>query len=96
MERQKISINGRKYEIDVVRRTQPNPEAVSIVQPCHNGRALTEVSIECIRKFTRVPYQLWVVDNVSTDDTVAYLLDQPDINLVLNNTEPWKPQSSLI
>ena len=90
MERHKVSIDGRIYKVDIVRRSGSRPDGVSIVQPCHNGRALTEASIECIRTFTTTPYELWVVDNASTDDTVAYLLDQPDINLILNRTAPWQ------
>ena len=92
MKRCKVNIDERAYEVDLLRRRRSEPDAVSIVQPCHNGQALTEVSIECIRKFTATPYELWVVDNASTDDSVAYLLDQPDINLILNRTAPWKPR----
>ena len=66
MERHKVSIDERTYEVDLLRRRQSEPDAVSIVQPCHNGRALTEASIEFIRKFTTTPYALWVVDNAFT------------------------------
>ncbi|MBE3141516.1 MAG: glycosyltransferase [Thermoplasmata archaeon] len=92
MEGHEVSIDGRTFKIDILRRSQIGADAVSIVLPCHNGRALTEVSIGCIRKFTTAPYELWVVDNASTDDTIAYLLDQPDVNLILNHTAPWQPR----
>lgn len=90
MERRAVTIGGQTYEIDILRRCRRRDEAVSIVQPSHNGRELTRVSLESIRRYTSYPYELWVVDNVSDDDTVEFLKAQSDINLILNHTPPWK------
>ncbi|MBI2940974.1 MAG: hypothetical protein HYY04_11115 [Chloroflexi bacterium] len=49
MERHRVTIDGRTYRVDVVRRKPSGPDAVSIVQPCHNGRVLTQASIEYVR-----------------------------------------------
>jgi hypothetical protein len=83
---QRIRINNKSYRVRALRRHKTKGKAVSIVQASHNGRELTQVSLESIRRFTRVPYELWVVDNFSDPDTVNFLLSQQDVNLILNYT----------
>lgn len=89
MERHRLRLDGRTYEVDVLRRTRTGADGVSIVQPSHNGQELTRVSLESIRRFTGQPHELWVVDNASSPETVEYLLAQSDVNLILNYTPPW-------
>ncbi|MBD8496969.1 glycosyltransferase [Paenibacillus arenosi] len=44
----------------------------------------TVLCLESIRKYTSEPYELIVVDNGSTDLTVLYLKQQPDVTLICN------------
>ena len=90
MERHRLSLDGRTYEVDILRRNRSRPDAVSIVQPSHNAKELTRISLESIRRYTTFPYELWVVDNASSDDTIEFLEAQDDVNLILNHTAPWK------
>ncbi|NTV51386.1 MAG: glycosyltransferase [Candidatus Firestonebacteria bacterium] len=45
----------------------------SLVILTHNQRALTQACLESVLRHTHEPFELIVVDNASTDDTVAYL-----------------------
>jgi GT2 family glycosyltransferase len=53
----------------------PNPHLVlaSIVVPCWNQRGFTELCLRALFRHTRPAWELIVIDNGSTDDTVAYL-----------------------
>ena len=83
---ERVVIQGKAYGVEVLRRTRQGPHAVSIVQTSHNALALTRAAIESIRRWTTVPYELWVVDNFSDRPVVEYLKAQPDLNLILNTT----------
>lgn len=84
--RKKVMVDGKLYQIEVLRRTPQNPDAVAIVQPSHNALELTKASIDSIRRWTSVPYELWIVDNFSDSPVVDYLKNQLDVNLILNRT----------
>ena len=58
--------------------------AHSIIILTHNALAHTKKALQSIKENSDLPYQLMVVDNASTDDTVKYLKTQPIDNLVLN------------
>jgi glycosyltransferase involved in cell wall biosynthesis len=45
----------------------------SIVIPCWNQRGFTELCLQALFRHTRPAWELIVIDNGSTDDTVAYL-----------------------
>ncbi|MFB5762020.1 glycosyltransferase family 2 protein [Paenibacillus medicaginis] len=49
-----------------------------------NQIALTQACLESIRRHTREPYELILVDNGSTDGTLDYLRAQPDVTLIEN------------
>ena len=84
--KERVFIAEQPYDIEVFRRREAAPNAISIIQPSHNALALTRLAIETIRRWTTVPYALWIVDNFSDQAVVDYLLAQPDINLILNRT----------
>lgn len=56
----------------------------SIIILTHNLMMLTRLCLDSIRRNTDEPYEIIVVDNGSSDDTVSYLLGQPDITLIRN------------
>ncbi len=86
VEKKTVEIFGRKYQIEVYRRKQVRASGVSLIMPCYNGLALTQVAVECVRKFTSTPYELWIVDNASNEEVVEWLKAQEDINVILNRT----------
>lgn len=61
-------IKGLKFQGKVENRLE-----VSIIILCHNELKFTKKCIESIRKHTKTPYQLVVIDNGSTDRTLEYL-----------------------
>lgn len=65
----------------------------SIVILTHNQLSLTQACIESIRAFTPPsPYELIVVDNASTDGTVDWLKQQPDVRLIANSENVGFPR----
>ncbi|MHA0857008.1 glycosyltransferase family 2 protein [Paenibacillus sp. CMAA1364] len=48
----------------------------SIIIPTYNGLHLLAPCIDAIRQYTAVPYEIIVVDNGSTDETLAYCLKE--------------------
>jgi len=57
----------------------------SIIILTLNKSDLTKSCIESIRKLTKEPYEIIVVDNGSTDDTVEYLKNQNEIRAIYND-----------
>lgn len=57
----------------------------SIIILTLNNSDLTKLCIESIRKHTKEHYELIIVDNGSTDDTVGYLKKQSDIQAIYNH-----------
>jgi len=56
----------------------------SLIILTRNNLEYTRLCLESIRKYTPEPHEIIVVDNGSTDGTVEYLEDQPDVKLVKN------------
>ncbi|MGL4772752.1 MAG: glycosyltransferase [Clostridium sp.] len=64
----------------------------SIVILTYNQLECTKLCIESIRKFTpKDSYEIIVVDNKSTDDTVEWLKEQEDLVLILNENNNGFP-----
>ena len=66
----------------------PLPEIVpnvAVVIPIHNNLAVTESCWASLRKNTKVPHQIVVVDNGSTED-VAYAADQNNHMVIRNSS----------
>lgn len=57
----------------------------SIVILTYNQLDYTKITIDSIRKHTKTPYEIIVVDNASTDGTVEYLKAQKDIRTIFND-----------
>ncbi len=65
----------------------------SIVIPVYNQRDYTAITLESVRKFTTVPYEIIVVDNGSDDETRTFLERQDDITLIRNERNLGFPQA---
>jgi O-antigen biosynthesis protein len=57
----------------------------SIIILTHNQLNFTKRCIESIRLHTASSYEIIVVDNASTDDSIKYLQEQKDIKVLYNN-----------
>ncbi len=64
----------------------------SIVILTYNKLEYTKLCIESIRKFTKSGcYEIIVIDNASTDETVNWLAEQDDITAIFNDTNKGFP-----
>jgi GT2 family glycosyltransferase/ubiquinone/menaquinone biosynthesis C-methylase UbiE/Tfp pilus assembly protein PilF len=70
-----------------------NDKLCSIIILTHNQVEYTKKCIESIRIYTKLPYEIIVIDNASNDETVEYLESQHDIKLIKNNENRGFPAS---
>lgn len=91
----KLTIDGRNYELQVFRQVLHPPEAPRLIvvalQPNKQACALLRICIEAVKRYTPLPHELWIIDNHSPQAFTEWLLDEMDINIVLNRTEPIPP-----
>ncbi|MCA1959969.1 MAG: hypothetical protein LDL33_04155 [Desulfomonile sp.] len=87
-----VAIDGKDYALRVNRPVKLDPTAPRLVVVAHQetpiATELLRVCIDAIQRFTPEPHELWVVDNNSPLDSAEKLLDEPDVNVILNRTEP--------
>jgi O-antigen biosynthesis protein len=55
---------------------------LSIITLCHDGLNYTQRWLDTVRSTTTIDHEIIVVDNLSTDATLAWLRDQTDIQLL--------------
>lgn len=77
-------LHAYQYLLLATAATVPNFGLTSIVIVTHNALDFTRRCLDSVRSNTDEPYELIVVDNASTDGTVAYLQEQGDIRLIAN------------
>lgn len=63
----------------------------SIIIPVHGQLEHTKKCIDSIRHCTTVPYELILIDNASSDDTLPWLQTQPDLTVVTNSSNRGFP-----
>jgi hypothetical protein len=94
---QNLDLDGRGYDVEIYRRVICGEDAPRIVvvsyQQNHTARELLRVCIRAVKAFTPEEHELWVIDNNSPRQNLAWLLDRSDINLALNRTEPLPPEA---
>lgn len=91
----RVDVDGRAYDLDVMRQVVTPVEAPRLVIPAHlPTEAACEILACClraIRRFTSEPHEVWVVDNNSPRRSREWLAEQSGINVVFNRTEPAPP-----
>jgi GT2 family glycosyltransferase len=80
-----------KYLVRAVPAASRNPGVTSVIVVTHNGLACTRECLGAVRRFTDEPYEFVVVDNGSTDGTVAYLQECADVTLIVNRENRGYP-----
>ncbi len=89
---EKLNLDDREYDLQVHRRVICPADAPRIVvvsyQQNQIATELLRVCIRSVKAFTPEEHELWVIDNNSPRENLAWLLDCPDINLALSRTEP--------
>lgn len=92
-----IEIDGVDYKVRVRRPVKLDAHAPRLVVVAHQetetAEQLLRVCIDTVRRFTPEPHELWVVDNNSPIRPAEKLLKEPDVNVVLNRTEPLPPEA---
>lgn len=68
-----------------------NDVRITIVIITYNQYEYTKKCIESIKKFTRIPYRILIVDNASTDKTREYLKKLTDIDVIYNDENKGFP-----
>lgn len=95
-----IPLHGTDYDVAVYRRVALPPEAPRIVMVSSiDNPAAALLLATCVRAvwhFTPEPHELWVVDNNSDSVFIEALADRPNLNLVLNRTEPVEPPARAV
>lgn len=90
-----LAIQGNNYRIDVLQRVQLPPEHARLVvvayQPNELARQILRLCLASIQRFTPEPHELWVVDNLTPQANLRWLLKEENVNLVLNHTAPIPP-----
>jgi len=92
-----LSIDGRPYDVEIIKKAVAEPDAPRLVvvsrQPNSSATDVVRVCIQAVQHFTKEPHELWVVDNNSPRDRLDWLVEWPDVNVVLNFTEPRPPDA---
>ena len=92
----KLLVDGRIYNAQVLRRITQSKQAPRLIivayQPNELARDVLCVCLQTIQRYTPETHELWVIDNNSPLENVDWLLQWPDINVVLNRTEPLPPE----
>lgn len=87
-----IVLDGAAYHVEVLRKRSRPPEAPRLVVVSHvtnpAAEELLKVCLAAVEHFTPEPHELWVVDNNSPRERVAWLCNRPEVNVLLNRTEP--------
>ena len=91
-----IPLDGRSYEVRLKRRVTRPLDAPRLVivsyQPNKMAQEILRVCIQSIQSYTPEAHELWIVDNNSPWSNAEWLLRWPDVNVVLNRTEPVPPE----
>lgn len=89
---QSLTLDGLRYKLWVKKQVESSADAVKIViasyQPDRQNSDLVRLCLECLRRFTVVDHEIWVVDSCSPWENLKWLLGYPEINLAFSRTKP--------
>jgi hypothetical protein len=92
-----VSIDSRDYDVELHHRVTMPPEAprLVVISNLRNASAafLLEACLDSIERFTPEPHEIWVVDNNSPRENLDRLIERPNINVILNRSEPLPPEA---
>lgn len=92
----RLPIDARTYNVQILRKVSQPPQAPRLVvvayQPNQLACDVLRVCIRSLQVYTTIPHELWIIDNNSPWNHTAWLLDEPNINLVLSRTTPLPPE----
>jgi len=91
-----ISIDNQTYQIEIFRHTQHDISSTRILIPTlilnDTAKEMVRVCVANIQKFSVEDVEIWIVDNNSPELYANWLTQfNPDVNIVLNHTEPVNP-----
>lgn len=96
VEQRDLVVDGRRYELEIRSTHVMPPHAPRLLTvsylPTPQAVDLLRSSLLSYQRFTPQPHELWVVDNNSPPEHLAWLLETPGVNVALNHTEPIPPQ----
>lgn len=99
MSKHKIILDGRTYHVTIRQNIISDPDVPRLIIPAYlpneTASDILRVCIRSIQHHTDTPYELWVVDNFSPNNNGNWLLDEPNINVVINHTMPIPPAKRL-
>ena len=99
LKKDQLYIDGRCYNIEYYRQVKQSVEAPRLVvvayQPNKQARDIVRVCIQAIQQYTPESHELWIVDNNSPEEHKNWLLNQSEINVIFNYTEPTPPNRSV-
>jgi GT2 family glycosyltransferase/glycosyltransferase involved in cell wall biosynthesis len=68
-----------------------NDVRITIIIITYNQWEYTKKCVDSIKKFTKIPYKILIVDNGSTDETKEYLKKLKDVDVILNKENKGFP-----
>jgi hypothetical protein len=88
----KIKVYGRTYPVRVLRRVIAPSTAPRLVvvafQPNNTAKEILRLCLDSIHRNTPEDHELWVVDNASPKKISQWLENEPDINVIFNQSKP--------
>jgi len=88
----KVVLDGQSYSIRYARRIRQPGSAPRLLivsyLPNDQTQGLLKSCLDTIQRFTPEPHETWVIDNNSPWENLKWLLERPDVNLVLNRSQP--------
>ncbi|MBS1188461.1 MAG: Methyltransferase type 11 [Rhodocyclaceae bacterium] len=90
--KQPVTVGGHTYEVWVKDWLPSPPEVPRLVVvsylPDRRTADLLRICLRSIKKNTASPYELWVVDNNSPPENVAWLLNEGGVRIAFSRTSP--------
>lgn len=92
MTKRNLEVDNQKYNLSIFKKQVLNSSVPRLIvvsyQPNAQARQILEVCLKSIQKYTpKDNYELWVIDNNSPKENLQWLIDYPNLNVVLNHSQ---------